>query len=82
MNILEILDRPSPAHYTVEELQFAVEQYIKQKKNIDVTVNIFKGMPTTPEGWDHSSIIKMDAEYTNLMTAFNIVQREFDRSKL
>jgi hypothetical protein len=81
MDIIEIIDRSSPAYYTVEELQFAVEKYIEQKKGKSVKVNIYKGMPENM-GLNHFWINKIDAEYSNLMNAFTVVQREYDRTKV
>ena len=44
MDLNEILNRKSPSVYSVEEMQFVVEKYIKFVKNVEVNINIYKGI--------------------------------------
>lgn len=74
MEIKEILTRPSPAVYTVEELQFAIEQYILKKKNQNVTIDIFKGMPDV---LNQNEIMHMHLQHQMLLSAFNDVQTNY-----
>lgn len=46
MNIKEILTRPSPSQYSIEECCYVVEQYIFQEKKISVKINIYKDLNT------------------------------------
>lgn len=78
MEINEILTRRSPAFYTVEELQFAIEKYIEKKKNQKVTVNIMKGMPEDGV-LNQYDIMKLSQQYTDLMSAFTHVQMNYNK---
>lgn len=75
MDIKEIIQRKSPAIYTVEELQFAVEKYIEQKKGQNVVVNIYKDMNMSQ--LTQHDILRMDSQHVMLMNAFNIVQQNY-----
>ena len=75
MDIKEIIQRKSPATYTVEELQFAVEKYIEQKKGQNVVVNIYKDMNMSQ--LTQFDMLRMDSQHVMLMNAFNIVQQNY-----
>ena len=75
MDIKEIIQRKSPATYTVEELQFAVETYIEQKKGQNVVVNIYKDMNMSQ--LTQFDMLRMDSQHVMLMNAFNIVQQNY-----
>ena len=77
MNIIEILERSSPATYTIEEMQFAVKSYIKQVKNLDVEVNIYKNVP--PTNMNPFQIAQLHEEHISLMNAFQTVQLNYKK---
>lgn len=45
MNIEDIIHKPSPARISIKEMTFVIEQYIKEKKGRDVTINLERGLP-------------------------------------
>ena len=75
MDIKEIINRKSPAHYTVEELQFAVEKYIEQKKGVKVEVNVYSGIMMNK--MTQFDILRLEQQYLKLMNAFDSVQRKY-----
>lgn len=76
MEINEILKRRSPAHYTVEEIQFAVQEYIFKKKGVRVDINIYRDFPEDGilNQW---GIIELDKQCTMLLSAFTDVQNNY-----
>jgi len=44
MNVQEIVSRGTGSHFSPNELMFVVEQYIKEKKGVEVKLNILKGL--------------------------------------
>lgn len=76
MNIDEILKRPSPANYTIEELEYAVSEYIFKKKGQRVEVNIRKDLPKDMV-LNQFQIMKLHKQHTDLMSAFGDVQQNY-----
>lgn len=76
MNAIEILTRPSPSYYTVEEIEFVVADYVFKKKGVRIKVNIYKDLPQfgtlNPFGK-----FKMENEYKNLFKALEIIQQDY-----
>lgn len=78
MEILEIINRRSPAVYTIDELQFALEKYIHKKKGVEVKINIFKGMPE--DGiLNQNQIMHMHRQHSELLLAFKDVQENYQK---
>lgn len=44
MNVIEIVSRPSPQIVSQDEMEYVVEQYIKERKGADVKIDIEKGI--------------------------------------
>lgn len=44
MNLQEIINRPDNSTFETKELEFVVGSYIKEKKGVDVDINITKGV--------------------------------------
>lgn len=76
MDIKEIIERPSPAMYTLEEMSYAIEKYIEKKTNKQVKINIFKNMSNIQD-MNPWGIFMLQKEYQNIFNAFEIVQKEF-----
>ena len=74
MDLNEILNRKSPSVYSVEEMQFVVEKYIKFVKNVEVNINIYKGININ--NLNQLDIIRLHNEHNRLFNTFNIVHRE------
>lgn len=77
MDIIEILERKSPAKYTIEELQYAIEMYIKQKKDADVKVNIYRGVPEN--NMNPFQIASLHEQHLKLLRAFETVQLNYKK---
>lgn len=78
MNAIEILTRPSPAYYTVEEIEFVVADYVFKKKGIRIKVNIYKDLPSTGGIYlNPFGKFKMENEYKNLFKALEIIQQDY-----
>ena len=50
MDVTEIVNRESASEYATKELTYVVEQYIKEKKGVDVEINPFKHAKNSPFG--------------------------------
>ena len=74
MDLNEILNRKSPSVYSVEEMQFVVEKYIKFVKNVEVNINIYKGIDIN--NLNQIGVIRLHNEHNRLFNAFNIVHKE------
>jgi hypothetical protein len=77
MNVIEILNRPSPSHYTVEELEFVIADYIFKKKGQRIKVNIYKNADLSMHYLNPFGRVKMEAEYKNLFLALEIIQKDY-----
>lgn len=77
MNAKEILERRSPAYYTIEELEFLVSDYIYRKKGIRVKVNVHKEMPEGQVYLNPFGKFKIENEYKNLFNALEIIQKDY-----
>lgn len=78
MNVIEILTRPSPSYYTVEEIEFVIADYIFRKKGIRIKINIYKDLPTTGDLYlNPFGQFKMENEYKNLFKALEIIQQDY-----
>lgn len=77
MNIDELLKRPSPQIYTVDEAKFIVEKYIEKKKGVKVDINVFKktGYPT--EDMNPFGIFVLQTEFRNLWEAMLIASERY-----
>lgn len=76
MDIKEILERPSPAVYTIEELEFAIGKYIEKKKNVKIKVNVHKDFFDI-EDINPFGVFQLQNEYHKLFNAFEIVQQNY-----
>ena len=65
--IKEIVQKASP---TEEEMISAVEYYIKDRKNIDVDINLYKNVVSLQTMSGHMELIK---QHQLLHKAFNVV---------
>ena len=74
MDLNEILNRKSPSVYSVEEMQFVVEKYIKFVKNVEVNINIYKGIDIN--NLNQIDVIRLHNEHNRLFNAFNIAHKE------
>lgn len=74
MDLNEILNRKSPSVYSVEEMQFVVEKYIKFVKNVEVNINIYKGIDIN--NLNQIDVIRLYNEHNRLFNAFNIAHKE------
>jgi len=45
MSIQEIVNRPNNSTFETKELEFVVQSYIKDKKGVNVDINLSKGNP-------------------------------------
>lgn len=75
MNIFGIINRPSQAVYSIEELSFVVESYIEQVKGKRVKINLMKGLPT------HGFFVQtqLPRQIKGLNYAFNVAQAYFKK---
>ena len=64
MNIQEIVNRGHGTDITTQEQIFVVKNYIKEKKNIDVDINIRRTMPI--DFIDFDIILKRDLQLLNI----------------
>lgn len=64
MNIKEIVNRGNGTDITTQEQIFVVKKYIKEKKNIDVDINIRRTMPI--DFIDFDIILKRDLQLLNI----------------
>ena len=78
MEINEILQRPSPAYYTQDEIVFAVEKYIEKKKGVRVKIDILKKYQDL-DSLNPFGIFTLQKEYENLWKAFDIVQQNYNK---
>lgn len=76
MNIKEILERKSPATYTISEMEFAVQKYIHKKTNTEVSVNVHKNFQDL-NNINPFGVFELQNEYQRLMHAFSIVQNNY-----
>lgn len=76
MDIKEILERPSPALYQIEEMEFAVEQYIYQQKNKVVKVETLRDFPKNGLLNQYGIMMYQDA-INKLFLAFETVQKNY-----
>ncbi len=49
MEINEIVSRNTGSNYTVDEMSYVVEQYIKEKKGVEVNINLEKNINTSTQ---------------------------------
>lgn len=77
MNLKEIINRPDSQDFTVEELQYVVESYIKAKLGITVQINIYRGLG--PSLFLRNRIAD---QLIKLNQAFVVAQNYFKESKL
>lgn len=78
MEINEILQRPSPAYYTQDEVIFAVEKYIEKKKGVKIKINILKNFQDL-DSLNPFGIFALQKEYEKLLKAFEIAQQNYNR---
>ena len=78
MDIIEILERPSPAVYSEEEMIFAIKEYIKQCKNVDVDINLYKGVDVN----NPFARVQLSQEYMMLNSAFEHVQLNYNKNDI
>lgn len=76
MNIDELLNRPSPQVYTIEECQFVVQKYIEKAKGKKVTVNIYKNFGN-PLDLNPFGNFMLQTEIRNLWNAFLIASNKY-----
>ncbi len=73
MNLQEIINRPNNSTFETKELEFVVESYIKDKKGVDVSINITKGVPINNMFTQHI----FAAQVEKLNTAFDYAQKHY-----
>ena len=44
MELKEIINRPSPANFTIPELEFVVQEYIRRVVGVSVEINVHKNV--------------------------------------
>lgn len=42
MDVLEICKRETGSHFTIEEMEYVIEQYIKERKGVQVNIDTFR----------------------------------------
>ena len=77
MDLNEILNRKSPSVYSVEEMQFVVEKYIKFVKNVEVNINIYKGIDIN--NLNQIDVIRLHNEHNRLFKAFNVAEKNLKK---
>lgn len=76
MDIREILERKSPAYYTISEMEFAVQSYIQKKTNRTILLNVHKNFKDLNK-LNPFAQFELQKEYSKLMKAFTIVQNNY-----
>lgn len=76
MNIDELLNRPSPQIYTIEECQFIVEKYIEKATNRKVKINIYSKIGD-PYNLNPFGVFTVQMEIKKLWTAFLIASERY-----
>ena len=74
MDLQEIIARPVQAVFTVEELSYVVQEYIKAKKNREITINLKKGLEHLPQQFQTAMY---GGQVSKLHKAFDVAKAHF-----
>lgn len=77
MEVNEIVNRKTGSIFSQEELEFVIKEYIKEKKGVDININLSKNFT----GTHFDSFINQD-QMILLDKAFEVAQRYFVEKKL
>jgi len=77
MNVQELINRSSPASFSQDEMIFIVKQYIKDKTNHDIDINLFKNLDKDNIMFKISAI----SQINKLNAAFNTAMDYYIKNK-